>query len=69
MLIRNLLDLTFEEGYRVESKNNWLYVFASREREIFLVEFDSPTGNVKIHSGYGRIEGEAVSRQSLRSRS
>ena len=52
MLIRNLLNLTLEEGYRVESKNNWLYVFAPRERDIFLVELNSPTGNLKIGSGY-----------------
>ncbi len=68
MLIRNLLNLTLEEGYRVESKNNWLYVFAPREREIFLVELHSPTGKVKVKPGYRQIEGGVVSRKTFHSR-
>ena len=55
MLIKNLLDLSFDQGQRVEQKNHWLYVFAPRERQLFLTRLHEPTGPLLVHPGYEEV--------------
>ena len=52
MIIRRLLGLSLEEGYQVEHKNNYLYVYASKKGEIFSVRFAKPGDIIEIESGY-----------------
>jgi broad specificity phosphatase PhoE len=56
MLIKNLLGLDYEAGYRVEHRNNWLYIFAPQRREIYLMKIKSPIGDVEIIPGYEEID-------------
>ncbi len=56
MLIKRLLGLDFEAGYRVEHRNNWLYIFTPRRREIYLMKIKSPVGDVEIVPGYEEID-------------
>ncbi len=56
MLIKCLLSLEFEAGYRVEHRNNWLYIFAPHSHEIYLMKIKSPVGDVEIFSGYEEID-------------
>jgi broad specificity phosphatase PhoE len=56
MIVKNLLGLTVEQGYFVEHKNSWLYVFAPKKSELFLVEIPAPQEPIHIKSGYARIE-------------
>ncbi len=56
MLIKSLLGLSFEEGYHVEHKNHWLYIFAPIAKQIYLFEIKHPIGKVEIQSGYGQID-------------
>jgi broad specificity phosphatase PhoE len=56
MIIKNLLGLSFEEGYQVEHKNPWLYIFAPKREEIFLMEIPAPQDPVKVRSGYENID-------------
>ena len=56
MIVKNLLGLTIEEGYRVEHKNNQLYIYAPQKNEIFHTNIGVPHVPVKIVSGYCEIE-------------
>ncbi len=56
MLVKSLLGLSFEAGYRVEHRNNWLYIFAPQSKKVYLLKIKSPIGEVKIISGYERID-------------
>ena len=56
MLVQSLLGLDFEAGYRVEHRNNWLYIFASQSNEIYLMKIKSPVGKVEIIPGYKEID-------------
>ncbi len=56
MIIRNLMDLSFEEGYEVEHKNAWLYIYAPKKAEIFLIHVPSPQEPIEVLSGYEKIE-------------
>jgi broad specificity phosphatase PhoE len=56
MLIKSLLGLEFEAGYRVEHRNNWLYIFASQRQKIYLMKIKSPVGDVEILPGYEEID-------------
>jgi len=56
MQIKCLLGLDFKAGYRVEHKNNWLYIFAPHRREIYLMKIKSPIGDVEIVPGYEEID-------------
>ena len=56
MIIKNLLGLSFEEGYRVEHKSPWLYIFAPKRAEIFLVKIPAPQEPVQVQAGYGGID-------------
>ena len=65
MIVRNLLDLNFEEGYQVEHKNDWLYLFAPQQREIFLIEVPSPTEPIQVHAGYETIAATSSAKSAL----
>ena len=56
MLIKSLLGLDYEAGYRVEHRNNWLYIFAPQHRDIYLMKIESPVGDVEIIPGYEEID-------------
>lgn len=56
MIVKNLLGLSFEEGYQVEQKNHWLYVFAPKKRGIWLIKITAANEEISIQEGYGRIE-------------
>jgi broad specificity phosphatase PhoE len=55
MIIKNLLGLSLEEGYEVEHKNAWLYLFAPKKAEIFLIEIPAPQEPIQVQSGYRKI--------------
>jgi len=55
MILKNLLGLTFEEGYHVEHKNDWLYIFFPDAMQLFLVKIGGPTGTIAVISGYETI--------------
>jgi len=56
MIIKNLLGLSLEEGYEVEHKNSWLYIFAPKIAEIFLLIIPKPQGLIQVQPGYEKIE-------------
>ena len=56
MIIKNLMSLSLEEGYQVEHKNSWLYLFAPKKSEIFCLEIPAPQDPIEVQSGYKRIE-------------
>jgi broad specificity phosphatase PhoE len=55
MIIKVLMDLDFQEGYEIEHKNSWLYVFVPKDSKIYLVEITAPGEIIQIQSGYGNI--------------
>ena len=59
MLVKNLLGLGFQAGYRVEHKNNWLYIYATQHHEIYLMKIKNPVGDVEIFPGYEEIDQKA----------
>ena len=61
MILQNLLGLTFEEGYHVEHKNDWLYIFFPDSIRLFLVKIIGPTGTIEIISGYETIDSKIKS--------
>ena len=56
MIIKNLLDLSLEEGYEVEHENSWLYLFAPKKVEIFLIKIPAPQEAIQVLPGYQKIE-------------
>jgi broad specificity phosphatase PhoE len=52
MIIKNLLNLSVEEGYQVEHKHPWLYLFASQTQRLFLVKIPAPQEPIQVHLGY-----------------
>lgn len=56
MIIKNLLDLSLEEGYEVEHENSWLYLFAPKKAEIFLIKIPAPQEAIQVLLGYQKIE-------------
>ena len=50
MIIKNLLGLSFDEGYRVEHENNCLYVYAPKVHKIFLIKICNPNTTIEIVS-------------------
>lgn len=56
MIIRNLLGLSLEEGYEVEHKNSWLYIYAPKKAKIFLVHIPPPPEPIEVLTGYEKIE-------------
>ena len=60
MIIKNLLGLSLEDGYRVEQKNAWLYIFAPKRSEIFLVKIVAVDSLAQITPGYETMKSGAV---------
>jgi broad specificity phosphatase PhoE len=56
MIIRNLLDLSFDEGYQVEHEHNNLYVYAPKISKIFFVRIGNPGKTIEIEPGYKKID-------------
>jgi broad specificity phosphatase PhoE len=56
MIIRNLLGLSFANGYRVEHKNSLLYVYAPQKQQIFSIEISNPGELIRIEQGYKEID-------------
>ncbi len=55
MIIRNLLSLSFEDGYQVEHNNDFLYSFVPKMQEFFFVKTSSPGAIIEIEPGYKKI--------------
>jgi len=55
MILKNLLGLTFTEGYNVEHKNDWLYIFFPDPIQLFLEKIGEPIGDIDIVRGYETI--------------
>ena len=56
MIVRNLLELSFDEGYQVEHKHNILYVYAPKIRKIFFTRIGNPGKTIEIEPGYKKID-------------
>jgi broad specificity phosphatase PhoE len=56
MIIKNLMGLSLEEGYRVEHKNSWLYLFVPKTSGLFLVKIPTPQEPILVYSGYEAVE-------------
>ncbi len=56
MIIRNILGLSFDEGYRVEHTNNYLYIFAAKTRKTFFACIGNPVDSITIEPGYKKID-------------
>ncbi len=54
MIVKSLLGLSFEEGYRVEHRNACLYIFAPGRAEMFMMEVPSPQEPTEVRCGYER---------------
>ena len=52
MIVKNLLGLTIEKGYRVEHENNWLYIYALQRKEIFHTMIGAPHLPIEVAPGY-----------------
>ena len=51
MIIKNLMGLSVEQGYQVEHKHSWLYLFAPQTSELFLIKIPSPQEPIQVHLG------------------
>ena len=60
MILKNLLGLTFEEGYCIEHKNDWLYIFFPTSTQLFLVKINGPIGTIEIIPGYETIDSKKI---------
>lgn len=56
MIIKNLLHLSLQEGYEVEHENSWLYLFAPKKAQIFLLKIRTPQAPIQVQPGYEKIE-------------
>ena len=56
MIMKNLLGLSFEEGYQVEHKHNCLYVYAPKIRKIFFRRIGNPGTIIELEPGYKKID-------------
>jgi broad specificity phosphatase PhoE len=52
MIIANLMGLSIEDGYRVEHKHSWLYVFAPQTKGLCLVHIPLPQQPIQVYLGY-----------------
>ncbi len=55
MIIRNLLDLSMQEGYEVEHESSWLYLFAPKRAEIFQINIPPPQESIEVRPGYEKL--------------
>ena len=58
MIVKNLLGLSFEEGYRVEHHHNCLYIYAPKKEKIFFTEINAFGDAIEIIHGYKKIGWE-----------
>jgi len=56
MIIKHLLGLSIEEGYKVEHKNDHLYIYAPKAQQIFSMKITKPGEMIEIASGYKEIQ-------------
>ncbi len=56
MIVKTLLNLSLDKGYEVEHENAWLYLFAPKRAEIFLVKIPAPQAGIQVKPGYETIE-------------
>jgi broad specificity phosphatase PhoE len=56
MIIKNLMDLSVEQGYLLEHKHSWLYIFSPQTSELFLVKIPAPHEPVQVYPGYEAVE-------------
>jgi broad specificity phosphatase PhoE len=56
MIIKNILGLSLEEGFQVEHKNSWLYLFAPKKAEIYLIKIPAPRDPIQVHTGYKKMK-------------
>jgi probable phosphoglycerate mutase len=57
MIVRQLMNLSIEEGYRVEHMNSSLYLYAPRTSDLFLVSIPAPQEPIEVYVGYEADEG------------
>jgi broad specificity phosphatase PhoE len=60
MIIKNLMGLSLEEGYQVEHRNSWLYLFTPEKPELFLIKIQDPQEPVQVEPGYEKIADTAA---------
>ena len=58
MIVKNLLGLSIEEGYRVEHNHNCLYICSPEEGKIFFTEIKASSETIEITPGYEKIGWE-----------
>jgi hypothetical protein len=66
MIIKHLLGLSIEEGYRVEHKNDHLYIYAPKMQKIFSMRITKPGTMIEIESGYKEIRNGLKKRRSIK---
>jgi broad specificity phosphatase PhoE len=49
MIIKNLLGLSLDEGYQVEHKNDWLYIFEPKQVELYRVHVSAPQETIQVN--------------------
>lgn len=55
MVVKTLLRLTLEQGFRVEHMNDWLYVYAPKRAEIFLLTVPPPGTPIRVQEGIANV--------------
>lgn len=55
MFVKHLLDLSFADGFRMEHKNNWIYIFAPESKQLFVTDIPSPGNKILIHAGLKQL--------------
>lgn len=56
MIIKILMKLSFNDGYEVEHKNSWLYIFAPSSSKIYLVKIPNRNELIQVKTGYEKVE-------------
>lgn len=60
MILKSLLNLGFKEGYEIEHKNDWLYLFFPDSNRLFLIKIRDSAGKLEIISGYETIDSQVI---------
>lgn len=55
MILKHLLNLSFAEGFRMEHKNNWLYIFTPKSKQLFVTDIPSPATKILVRTGIERL--------------
>ena len=56
MIIKTFLNLSFDEAYRVEHKQNWLYFFFPLSNRLFHTKIIDSVGEIEIYEGSASID-------------